>query len=191
MLETLEEPPANVYFILCTTEPAKLFDTVKSRCALSKYVVKPLTRRQVKEVIAGVIDSEGANWDARQITALARISDGIPREALMLLDSLIELKGNRLTKALKEIEKQSKELPIELARAITNKQSWKEVARILTALEEEDVEGVRRLMLGYLRKVLRDNPSAYIAEAVEQFEDNFYDSGMAGLTLACYKALQL
>ena len=191
MLEKLEEPPPNVYFILCTTEPIKLLDTVRSRCALLKYRVKPLTRRDMKVLITSVLDEEGADWDTRDISQLIRLAEGIPREALILLDGLIELQGRRLVKALEEIEKQSKELPIELARALTKRQSWKETVRILRALEGEDVEGVRRLVLKYLRKVLLDNPSGEIAFSVECFEDNFYDSGMAGLILACYKALQL
>jgi DNA polymerase-3 subunit gamma/tau len=191
MLEKLEEPPPNVYFILCTTEPEKLLDTVRSRCALNKYRVKPLARRDMKALITSVLDEESAEWDVRQITKLIRLSDGIPREALILLDGLIDLQNRRLIKALEEIEKQTKELPIELARALTKRQSWKETARILQALEGEDVEGVRRLVLKYLRKVLLDNPSGEIAFTVECFEDNFYDSGMAGLILACYKSLNL
>ncbi|MCK5139866.1 MAG: AAA family ATPase [Thermodesulfovibrionia bacterium] len=191
MLEVLEEPPPNVYFILSTTEPAKILKTVISRCALSKFRVKPLKRRELKELIIEVLACEEVEWNAESIIKLIKLSEGIPREALILLDSLIELKGRALDRALEEIQKQSRELPIELARAINTRQSWKEVARILKALEGEDVEGVRRLVLKYLRKVLLDNPSGDIAFAVECFEDNFYDSDMAGLILACYKSLQL
>lgn len=189
MLEKLEEPPDGVYFILCTTEPQKLLDTVRSRCALSKYYVKPLTRRSLQSIVEHVLDCEGVEWNVRQINRLVRIADGIPREALILLDGLIGLKGKKLSKALEKIEKQTQELPIELARALNIGQQWKEVARILNQLEGEDAEGVRRLVLAYMRKVLLNNPSGRAAFTVECFEDNFYDSGMAGLALACYKAV--
>lgn len=191
MLEKLEEPPENVYFILVTTEPHKLVDTIRSRCALAKYYIKPLTRRSMKEVVEHVLSCEDADWDVRQVNRLIRVSEGVPREALKLLDGLIGLKGNRLSKALREIEVQTKELPVQLARALNNRQPWSEIARILKELQEGDAEAIRRIVVKYMGKVLLDNPNNETAFIVECFEDNFYDSGMAGLALACYKIVNL
>lgn len=189
MLEDTEEPPENVYFILCTTEPNKLLPTLVSRCTLKNYSVKTLRRGTLTNLVEEVLESEDKKWSESQIKKLVRVSEGTPREALKLLDILIDLKSGRLNKALSEIEHRTKELPIELARAITKGQSWKAVKAILVDLEGEDVDGIRRLVLAYLSKVLMNNPSDRIGYAMECFEDSFIDSGMPGLILAAFKSI--
>ena len=189
MLEKLEEPPPDVYFILCTTDPQKLLETVKSRCALRKYFVKPLRRREMKELVVSVLEGEEVEWKPVSVSKLIKVVEGNPREALILLDSLIELRGGRLTKALDELVTTVSELPIDLIRAINNSQPWKPIAVILKDLEEADAEDIRWKMLKYMRKVLLDNPSAEKAFILECFECSFAESGAAGLILACYKAV--
>ena len=192
MLEILEEPPPNVYFILCTTEPHKVLPTIMSRCALRKFYVKPLKRREMQELVEEVLSEEDMEWKEKHIKQLVKMSEGIPREALILLDSLITLSGKRLTKAMGEIVRASDELPIDLIRAINNKESWATIKVILKGLGEDiDVEQIRWKILKYMRKVLLDKPNAQTAFTIECFEDSFAESGLAGLYLACYKALNL
>ena len=192
MLEKLEEPPQSVYFILCTTEPSKLLPTILSRCALRNYSIKPLSRRAMIELINYVLDREDVVWTEQHIIELVRVAAGIPREALILLDNLIDLEGKRLTKALNEIVVLTNELPIELIRAVNAGESWKAVGALLRRLgDNADVEVVRWTMLKYMRKVLLNNPSPQVAFTIECFEDSFAESGLAGLYLACYKALNL
>ena len=192
MLEILEEPPPNVYFILCTTEPHKVLPTIMSRCALRKFYVKPLKRREMQELVEEVLSEEDMEWKEKHIKQLVKMSEGIPREALILLDSLITLSGKRLTKAMDEIVRASDDLPIDLIRAINNKESWATIKVILKGLGEDiDVEQIRWKILKYMRKVLLDKPNAQTAFTIECFEDSFAESGLAGLYLACYKALNL
>jgi DNA polymerase-3 subunit gamma/tau len=192
MLEKLEEPPPDVYFILCTTEPEKLLATVRSRCTLKKYFIKPLRRRDMKELIVNVLEQEEVKWKTDNISQLIKVADGIPREALILLDSLIDLRSKALAKALEEVVRVTSELPIELIRAVNGQESWKSIRSILRSMGEEiDVEDVRWKMLKYMRKVLLDNPSPEVAHTIECFEDSFAESGLAGLYLSCYKALNL
>ena len=192
MLEKLEEPPPNVYFILCTTEPQKLTKTVLSRCALKNYSVKKLKRRDMIQLVTDTLKAEEVVWERGQVSKLVRVVDGVPREALILLDTLIELKGRRLDKALNEIVILTDEVPIELIRAVNSRESWKTIGGLLRRLGSEvDVEGVRWTMLKYMRQVLLNNPSPEAAFTIECFEDSFAESGLAGLYLACYKALNL
>jgi len=189
MLEKLEEPPPDVYFIICTTDPQKLLTTIRSRCALRKFFVKPLKRRETQELIERVLREEEVEWKERHVVKMVKVAEGNPREALLLLDNLIDLKGSRLTRALDELMSTTVELPISLARALNNSAPWKEVAEILKGLEGGDAEDIRWMMITYMRKVLLGNPSGEKAFILECFEDSFRDSGLAGLTLACYRAV--
>ena len=54
LLKTLEEPPEFVIFILATTEPDKILDTILSRC--QRYDFLPLTKEEVKEKLSYIDD---------------------------------------------------------------------------------------------------------------------------------------
>lgn len=86
LLKCIEEPPANVVFILCTTEQHKVLATISSRCQVFHFrvlsinaIVKQLTMIAEKESIA--IASEAK-------VAIARAAGGGLRDALQLLDQL-------------------------------------------------------------------------------------------------------
>ncbi|MCL1475420.1 DNA polymerase III subunit gamma/tau [Argonema antarcticum] len=94
LLKCIEEPPANVVFILCTTEQHKILATISSRCQVFHFrvlsinaIVKQLTMIAQKESIA--ISSEAK-------VAIARTAEGGLRDALQLLDQL-SLLGEEIT----------------------------------------------------------------------------------------------
>jgi DNA polymerase-3 subunit gamma/tau len=188
MLKKLEEPPESVYFILCTTNPDKLISTVKSRCALRKHFVKSITRKEMFTLISRVLKKEKVTWEKEHIRTMAKLSAGVPREALILLDEFIDLEGDDLEEELNKVSTSHKELPIELARALYRKENWKVIASILKGIEA-DAEDVRYLILDWMRKALLDRPNDYIALIIECFEDSFSESKNAGLALACYKVI--
>lgn len=186
MLEVLEEPPRNVYFILCTTNPEALLDTVLSRCTLRQYSVGPLTRKESIKLINRILRREDVEWGKRSIVQLSKISDGVPREILINMDAVIDLPPDDVEGALSELQVE-KEKPIELARAISKAQGWKEISRILRGIDK-DAEGARYLILEYFRKKLLSKGDEHTAMVLECFEDSIRESGLAGLALACYKA---
>ena len=88
-LLTLEEPPAHAIFILATTNPESLPQTILSRCqhfAFSKISKKALISR-----LKYVLDKENIKIDDNVIAEIANISDGGLRDALSILDQLITL----------------------------------------------------------------------------------------------------
>lgn len=94
LLKCIEEPPANVVFILCTTEQHKVLATISSRCQVFHFrvlsinaIVKQLTMIAEKESIA--ISQEAK-------VAIARTAEGGLRDALQLLDQL-SLLGEEIT----------------------------------------------------------------------------------------------
>jgi hypothetical protein len=69
--------------------------------------------------------------------------------------------------------------------------SWSEIAKLLKELEGEEPEGLRRMVLGYMRSVLLGggNMAPRAGSIIGIFERNFFDSLNAGLALACWEAM--
>ena len=84
LLKTLEEPPAHIVFILATTEPQKLPDTILSRCQRFDFGRIPITEicGRLKEAAEG----SGASVSDGALMLIARAADGGMRDALSILD---------------------------------------------------------------------------------------------------------
>ena len=93
-LKTLEEPPPNVVFVLCTTEANKVPLTVLGRCQQFPF------RRHTEEGIAGrlahIAALEGITIDPEALGLLARTAEGSMRDAIGYLDQLAPLTGGAI-----------------------------------------------------------------------------------------------
>jgi DNA polymerase-3 subunit gamma/tau len=85
-LKTVEEPPAHITFVFCTTEPAKVLPTIASRCQRFEF------RRVSAGAIAGhlgkICAAEGIAADDAALALIARHADGGVRDALSVLDQM-------------------------------------------------------------------------------------------------------
>ncbi len=187
MLKALEDTPSHIYYILCTTDPQKLLPTIRGRCA--QYQVRPLSDREMKILLRRVVKAEKESLSKEIYEQIIQDCMGHPRNALQVLAQVLSVdKGKRLAVAKRAAETQSK--TIELCRALVKRASWKEVARILKGLKDEDPEGVRRAVLGYCQAILLgDRPDMIAASIMEEFIEPFYNTGFPGLTFACYSII--
>ncbi|WMM24552.1 DNA polymerase III subunit gamma/tau [Tissierella sp. MB52-C2] len=87
LLKTLEEPPKHLIFILATTEPEKLPQTILSRC--QRFDFKRITTKDIIENMRGICSKLGLEVDGKVLSLIARNSDGAMRDALSLLDQCI------------------------------------------------------------------------------------------------------
>ncbi len=87
LLKTIEEPPKNVVFILATTEPDKIPQTVTSRCEI--FYFKPIPVNKIAEKIKEVVQLEGGSINEHAASLLARLSYGSLRNALSLVEQVI------------------------------------------------------------------------------------------------------
>jgi len=87
LLKTMEEPPAHVKFILCTTEPQKVPATIQSRC--QRFDFRPLSTAQISGQLNKILQQEGVEADEHVVTHIARLGRGSMRDALSLLDRLL------------------------------------------------------------------------------------------------------
>lgn len=91
LLKTLEEPPANVIFILATTEVHKVLDTIKSRC--QRFDFRRITTSGIVKHLRYISDKEGINITDDALFTIAKNSAGGMRDSIALLDQLSVLGG--------------------------------------------------------------------------------------------------
>jgi DNA polymerase-3 subunit gamma/tau len=89
LLKTLEEPPEHVIFVLATTEPYKLLDTIRSRT--QRFDFHPVAMEAVAAHLGRISDAEGYKTDPRALVELARHASGSVRDALSLLEQVAAL----------------------------------------------------------------------------------------------------
>lgn len=86
LLKTFEEPPENVIFILATTEPHKVLETIVSRC--QRYDFRRITVDDIAEKLTEVAKLEKIKITSEAIYAIAKYSNGGLRDSLALLDQV-------------------------------------------------------------------------------------------------------
>ncbi|MCL2372897.1 MAG: DNA polymerase III subunit gamma/tau [Defluviitaleaceae bacterium] len=89
LLKTLEEPPPHVIFILATTDPQKIPDTILSRC--QRYDFRRISAADVVTTLKRYLDAEAIKYEEAALDYIAYHSDGAMRDALSLLDQCISL----------------------------------------------------------------------------------------------------
>jgi len=94
-LKVLEEPPASVLFILATTEPHKIPDTVRSRCFQARFT--PLEATPLHEHLAAICKKESIDYDDDALDLIIRETEGSARDALNLLER-VRFAGERVTR---------------------------------------------------------------------------------------------
>ncbi len=95
LLKTLEEPPANVIFILATTEPHKLPVTILSRC--QRYDFKRISQEGIISRLKTICDSSSVTYAPEALAFLAQKADGAMRDAISLLDQTIASCADSIT----------------------------------------------------------------------------------------------
>jgi DNA polymerase-3 subunit gamma/tau len=87
LLKTLEEPPPDVLFIFCTTNPSGIRPAVVSR--LQRFVFRPLTVQEIGGKLQRILDSDGRTAEPDAIELVARLAAGGMRDAESMLDQLL------------------------------------------------------------------------------------------------------
>jgi DNA polymerase III subunit gamma/tau len=97
LLKTLEEPPEHVVFILATTQPEDLADTIKSRAQLFQF--RSLSFKEIAGQIERITKEEDLKIDSGAVAVLARAAEGSLRDGLSLLEQAIAYSGDQITDA--------------------------------------------------------------------------------------------
>lgn len=95
LLKTLEEPPDHVVFILATTDPQKVPDTIISRCQTFSF--KRISDDIIEKRLEYVCKNENIKIDSNVLKKIAVLSDGGLRDALGSLDKLLSYTSDEIT----------------------------------------------------------------------------------------------
>ncbi len=95
LLNTLEEPPPRVVFVLATTEPHKVLPTILSRC--QRFDFRRLTTRELSSRVAQVAASEAVEVSDDAIRLIAGLAQGAARDALSMLEQCIAYTGGAVS----------------------------------------------------------------------------------------------
>jgi DNA polymerase III subunit gamma/tau len=100
LLKTMEEPPAHVVFILCTTETHKVPATIQSRC--QRFDFRNIPVPQIAGHLGEILKIEKLSADEDLLMSVARLGNGSMRDALSLLDRLLASGEKHLTQPMLE-----------------------------------------------------------------------------------------
>jgi len=89
LLKTLEEPPAHVVFVLCTTDAQKIPLTVIGRC--QQFVFRRHSEEQIVSRLTHIAKAEKVQVEPEAMRLIARTAQGSMRDAVGLLDQLVPL----------------------------------------------------------------------------------------------------
>ena len=128
LLKTLEEPPAHVKFIFCTTDPEKMPITVLSRC--QRFDFPPVHSDQIFERLKFICENEGTKADEAALRLIARRAAGSMRDSQSLLEQLLSFSGNQIT--------------VEVVHAMLGTADETRLASFATRLIERDAAGALR-----------------------------------------------
>lgn len=121
LLKILEEPPANVLFILCTTEIQKVPDTIISRC--QNFNFKKIANNEIEEKLKMISESEGKEVDDIVLKEISLKSGGHLRDAESLLSQILSL--------------DNKKIDLKLAHLVLPRQKHKEALELIKLLKEK------------------------------------------------------
>jgi DNA polymerase-3 subunit gamma/tau len=172
LLKTLEEPPPHVHFVLATTEPYKLLDTIRSRSQRFDFhnvAVEPLA-----EYLDRISSAEKYRVEPAALTAVARHARGSVRDALSLLeqvaalgDGSVEVRGVNRALGLADSE-----VYAQLARAVVQ-QDARAAIEMVASLSAEGVD-LRRFVsegIAFYRGVFLAHYAPNLAEVADESAD--------------------
>ena len=150
LLKVLEEPPSNTIFLLATTDPMKLKDTIRSRCQWLRF--KPLSVTQIVRRLEDILAKENIVVEEGVAAVIARQCNGGMRDALSMMDLLITYSGGEAI-TLAETEKCFGTI------------SQSDLVSLCTCVLSNDIVGV----LSVPSTMLENNSTGTIQEMVNAF----------------------
>lgn len=123
LLKTLEEPPAHVVFVLCTTDPQKIPETILSR--VQRFDFHPISNADIQGRLAYICEREGFTYDPEALELVVRHARGGMRDAISELEQLSVSGGGSIT--------------VDVARDVLGEVSASTLERMSMGLAQRDV----------------------------------------------------
>ncbi|MCV3326686.1 DNA polymerase III subunit gamma/tau [Pediococcus ethanolidurans] len=137
LLKTLEEPPANVVFILATTEPQKIPLTIISRT--QRFDFRRISTKDSYERMVYILNQKKITFDEKALMVIAKAAEGGMRDALSILDQTLSFGDNEIT--LKNALQVTGSVNHDLLNTYVAEVSKQQVSSALATLEKVLAEG--------------------------------------------------
>lgn len=156
LLKTLEEPPKYVIFILCTTEPYKIPETILSRC--QRFDFKAISNKGIENRLIEICEKENINITKEAIKEITILAEGGMRDALSLLDQIISYAANDLIDETKVYEVSGnvsgKDL-LDLVTLVINNKSEEAIDKISYLYDSgKEIDKIASDLVLFLRDIL-------------------------------------
>ena len=155
LLKTLEEPPSHIVFMMATTQPEDIPQTVRSRC--QHFSFHAVRFDDIVQQLRDIARQEGIEYDESALAMLAEVGDGSMRDALSIMDQAIACCGTTLSGDVVRglVGTVSSDVLEDVMDAVARNSS----ADVLRAIDRLLVEGqsaqhFARQMLRFLRNIM-------------------------------------
>lgn len=174
LLKTLEEPPAQVVFILATTEPQKIPLTIISRT--QRFDFKRIKQNASLARMEYILDEKQITYDQKALQVIATAAEGGMRDALSILDQALSFGDNELTleNALMVTGAVTQNLLGQYMQAILDKDTVKGLELLQQLLDEgKDANRFIEDLISYVRDLLLANEAPKLVNAIrdQKFDD--------------------
>jgi DNA polymerase-3 subunit gamma/tau len=162
LLKLIEEPPAHVIFILCTTEIHKVPATIISRC--ERFDFRRISIEDTVKKLSSIIKAEGIKVEREILEAIARQAEGHMRDAESILGQLVSIAGKEITRAEADLVIPRSDIAeiVKLLEYLSKKDASGAIALVNKLIDDGvDTEKFAGDFIEILRKVLlsKINPS--------------------------------
>ena len=161
LLKTLEEPPGHVIFMMATTQPEDIPQTIRSRC--QHFSFHAVRFEEIVGQLESIAKAEGIDADRNALALLAEAGDGSMRDALSIMDQAIACCGTRLT--------------AEVVRQLIGSVPSEILEELMAAVEQNSSQDVLKLVDRLM--VEGQNPT-YFAKQLVRFLRNAVVAKVAG-----------
>lgn len=161
LLKTLEEPPAHVIFMMATTQPEDIPQTIRSRC--QHFSFHAVRFEEIVGQLQSIAKAEGIDAETNALALLAEAGDGSMRDALSIMDQAIACCGPKLT--------------AEMVRQLIGSVPSEVLEELMMAVEQNSSETVLKLVDRLM--VEGQNPT-YFAKQLVRFLRNAVVAKVAG-----------
>ena len=168
LLKTLEEPPANVIFILATTEPHKIPATIISR--VQRFDFKRIAASDSYNRMTYILKQKNVTYDDQAIKVIAKAAEGGMRDALSILDQALSFGDNEITldNALLVTGSVTHELLATYVQQVLAGETKAGLATLQSVLEAgKDAERFTEDLISYARDLLLYQQAPQLVEEAE------------------------
>lgn len=190
LLKAVEEPPAHVIWLFCTTNPDKIPKTIRTRCAT--LALKEIPDNDLHDLVSKVAQAENIQIPEQVMGLIVREARGSARQAITNLEVCRGITDRGKAAQLLKTVLETTEV-VDLCRFLLKGGSWKMAMRLVSKLEGQEPEGIRRIVCAYMTKVLQgsstDKEACYVLNILDAFSSPYLDRDGSSLLVSIGKVL--